>query len=113
MLIKFFCCKLSEAVFLRIFQWKSGYGISQTVFQSGLPDGKAFQSGKRLAEEYARMAGYTNVRLLEVSETFQSYSPQGEARMVLTAALKDAATPIEPGQVGTGVTLTVKYEMTR
>ena len=75
--------------------------------------GKAFQSGKRMAEEYARMAGYTNVRLLEVSETFQSYSPQGEARMALTAAPKDASTPIEPGQVGTGVTLTVKYEMTR
>ena len=45
MLIKFFCCKLSEAVFLRIFQWKSGYGISQTVFQSGLANGEAFQSG--------------------------------------------------------------------
>ncbi len=75
--------------------------------------GKAFQSGKRMAEEYARMAGYTGVRLLEVSETFQSYSPQGEARMVLAAASKDASTPIEPGEVGTGVTLTVKYEMTR
>ena len=89
------------------------FTLENDVAAKGEARGKAFQSGKRMAEEYARMAGYTGVRLLEVSETFQSYSPQGEARMVLAASSKDASTPIEPGQVGTGVTLTVKYEMTR
>lgn len=73
---------------------------------------KAFANGRQMAQEYARMAGYPNIRLLEVSETFQSYGPPVPmARAVAESA--DAKTPIEPGQVGTGVTVTVKYEMTR
>ncbi|MBO6768382.1 MAG: SIMPL domain-containing protein [Erythrobacter sp.] len=74
----------------------------------------AFESGRTMAEDYARMAGYTEVRLLEVSESFQRFGPRPEA-MVRTASAPsgDAATPIEPGEVGTGVTITVKYEMTR
>jgi hypothetical protein len=75
----------------------------------------AFKSGRTMAEDYAQMAGYSGVRLLEVSESFQSYGPRPEA-IVVTAASRDAAAPatqIEPGEVGTGVTITVKYEMTR
>src|SRR5690606_30895040 len=72
----------------------------------------AFQRGREMAQRYATMAGYSNVRLLEISETFQSYGPP-----VPMAAMRqesaDASTPIEPGEVGTGVTVTVKYEMTR
>jgi len=75
----------------------------------------AFQRSQGQAEEFARMAGYTGARLLEVSETFQSFGPVpvGEGAIQVTAASRDARTPIEPGQVGTGVTLTTKYEMTR
>ena len=76
---------------------------------------KAFQSGQAMATSYARMAGYTGVRLLEVSESYQNYGPGPEA-IVVTAASRDsgeAKTQIEPGEVGTGVTITVKYEMTR
>ena len=75
----------------------------------------AFASGRAMAENYARMAGYSSVRLLEVSESFQSYGPpppmMAMARRGESAA--DASTPIEPGEVGTGVTITVKYEMVR
>lgn len=75
----------------------------------------AFKSGRAMAEKYARMAGYTGVRLLEVSESFQSYGPMPvmERAAVQTVGAADAKTQIEPGQVGTGVTVTVKYEMTR
>lgn len=75
----------------------------------------AFQRSRVQAEEFARMAGYSAVRLLEVSETFQSFGPMpvAEGAIAVTAQSRDAKTPIEPGQVGTGVTLTVKYEMTR
>lgn len=75
----------------------------------------AFQRAQAQAEEYARMAGYTGARLLEVSETYQSYGPMpiAEGAIKVTAASRDATTPIEQGQVGTGVTLTTKYEMTR
>jgi uncharacterized protein len=75
----------------------------------------AFERGRTQATEFARMAGYTGVRLLEVSETIQSWGPvpYAEGAIQVTAASRDAATPVEPGQVGTAVNLTVKYEMTR
>lgn len=74
---------------------------------------KAYQSGQAMAQEYARMAGYSGVRLLEISETFQSYGGPQPVMMRASAEAADAGTQIEPGEVGTGVTLTVKYEMTR
>ena len=75
----------------------------------------AFRSGRAMAENYARMAGYTGVRLLEVSESYQSYGPMPVAQRgaMMASESADAKTQIEPGQVGTGVTITVKYEMTR
>ncbi|MCB2045879.1 MAG: SIMPL domain-containing protein [Novosphingobium sp.] len=76
----------------------------------------AFQRGRLQAEEFARMAGYTGVRLLEVSENFQSYGPMPSPppmAVTVSAAKADVATPIESGEVGVGVTLSVKYEMTR
>jgi hypothetical protein len=39
--------------------------------------------------------------------------PVAEGAVAVTAVSRDKVTPIEPGQVGTGVTLTTKYEMTR
>ena len=73
----------------------------------------AFQRGRLQAEEFARMAGYSGVRLLEVSETFQSYGPMpvSDGAIQVTASRVEAKTPIEPGEVGTAVTLGVKYEM--
>lgn len=75
----------------------------------------AFTNGRRMAEEYARRAGYSGVRLLEVSETVQSHGPYPQAEIMVTGARMDAAakTPIEPGEVTTSVTMTVKYEMTQ
>ena len=75
----------------------------------------AFASGRAMAEEYARMSGYSGVRLLEVSESYQSYGPmmRGEGAIAVTAVSADATTQIEPGEVGTGVSVLVKYEMTR
>ncbi|MGD9665291.1 MAG: SIMPL domain-containing protein [Novosphingobium sp.] len=68
------------------------------------------------AMEYAQFAGYSGVRLLEVSESITSSRPMP---MMRTMAVQDAAaapppvSPVEPGLVGTGVTVSVKYEMTR
>lgn len=75
----------------------------------------AFKRGRSMAETYARMAGYNGVKLLAISETFQSYGPQPVA-MQARLVSEDAGgppTPIEPGEVGTAATITVKYEMTR
>jgi len=74
---------------------------------------KAFARGQAMAQDYARMAGYSGLRLLEVSESFQGGGPLPMAAAIRAEGAQDAKTPIEPGEVGTGVTVTVKYEMTR
>lgn len=65
------------------------------------------------AQEYARWAGYTGVRLLQISEAVNPGRPIPimEARMVMADA--KVATPVEPGLVGTAVTVNVTYELTR
>lgn len=73
----------------------------------------AFENAQRQATEYARWAGYTGIRLLSVSEAVVPNRPMpmvGEARM---AAMDAKATPVEPGLVGTSVTVSVTFEMTR
>lgn len=66
------------------------------------------------AVEYAKMAGYSGVRLLEVNEAI-SFSPPMPMMKAMAEVASDAGsrTPVEPGLVGTSVTVTVKYEMTR
>jgi uncharacterized protein YggE len=64
------------------------------------------------AMEYATWAGYTGVRLLEVSESISGGQPMPMMQRAMVAN-EAAATPVQPGLVGTGVNVTVKYEMTR
>jgi uncharacterized protein YggE len=74
---------------------------------------RGFQRGQEMAQNYARMAGYTGVRLLEVSESVQNRGPIVPMAYAVRAQAADAKTPVEAGEVGTTVNLTVKYEMTR
>lgn len=75
----------------------------------------AFDKAREQALEYARWSGYSDVRLLEVNEAIVAGPPmpyaESGARMQMADA--KAPTPVEPGLVGTMVTLTVKFEMTR
>jgi uncharacterized protein YggE len=76
----------------------------------------AFAKARVQAEEYARLAGYSGVRILEIAENVTTYGPVPPPPMAIrvTAASADSAsTPVEIGQVGTAATITVKYEMTR
>ncbi|HUQ13501.1 MAG TPA: SIMPL domain-containing protein [Novosphingobium sp.] len=75
----------------------------------------AFKAAGEQAQSYARMAGYSGLRLLSVEETLQRGGPipfdvANNLPIRVTAA---KVTPIEPGRVGTSVQLTAKYEMTR
>jgi uncharacterized protein YggE len=74
----------------------------------------AFARARLQADDYARMAGYSGVRILEISETYQQMGPMPVSAQAITVTAErgEAKTPVEPGRVGTGVTLTVKYEMT-
>ena len=74
----------------------------------------AFEAAARQADEYARMAGYTSVRLLAVEEQLGFQQPvydmvQSAPRTVALSA----STPTRPGRVATQVQLTVKYELVR
>ncbi|MBX7482988.1 SIMPL domain-containing protein [Qipengyuania qiaonensis] len=75
----------------------------------------AFDKARTQAEEYARWSGFSGVRLLEVNESIMPGQPapflESKARQTMDAAA--APTPVEPGLVGTMVSLTVKFEMTR
>lgn len=74
----------------------------------------AFDKAQAQATEYARWAGYSGVRLLSVSEAVNPGRPMPYAQrdaMIATAA--KAPTPVEPGLVGTAVTVSVTFEMTR
>lgn len=73
----------------------------------------AFDAAQARASEYARWAGYTGVRLLSVSEAVVPARPMPmmmEARLAFSDA---KSTPVEPGLVGTSVTVSVTFEMTR
>ncbi len=77
---------------------------------------RALARGQAQAEEYARAAGYSGVRLLQVAETIHSgpSAKMGDAIVVTAARVESAPPPpIEPGLVGTGVSVQLTYEMVR
>ena len=73
----------------------------------------AFDKAQVQASEYARWAGYSGVRLLSISEAVNPGRPMpyAEGRVAMAADMKQ--TPVEPGLVGTAVTISVTFEMTR
>ena len=73
----------------------------------------AFDKAQAQASEYARWAGYSGVRLLSISEAVNPGRPMpyAEGRVAMAADMKQ--TPVEPGLVGTAVTISVTFEMTR
>ena len=75
----------------------------------------AFKAAEVQARDYARMAGFSGVRLLAVEETLAQGGPIpfDMARPQAITVTASKVTPIEPGRVGTVVQMTVKYEMTR
>lgn len=73
----------------------------------------ALDKARAQAEEYARWSGYSGVRLLQVSELVNPGRPIPMVAEVRAQAIGAKATPIEPGLVGTSVTVSVTYEMTR
>ena len=72
----------------------------------------AMETAQAQAMEYARAAGYTGLRLLEISESVAVQPPIHFGRAVAAEAA-DASTPVQPGLVQAGVTVRVTYELTR
>lgn len=74
----------------------------------------ALETARERAMEYAGWAGYSGIRLLEISESVSVDRPQPVMRQAAMAdEMEAASTPVQPGLVSTGVSITVKYEMTQ
>lgn len=73
----------------------------------------ALKRAKAQADFYAQAAGYRSARLVSIAESNSGGQPP---MPMMTARFKDAAqaaTPVEPGQVGSSVNLTVQYALER
>lgn len=73
----------------------------------------AVERARAQALEYARLTGYSDIRLLEINETVAPSRPMPMVQQMARAEAADASTPVQPGMVEAGVIVTVKYEMTR
>lgn len=74
---------------------------------------RAIERGQARAQEYASMLGFEGVRVLEISEavTGRGPVPQMAAREVAEESIALTASPVQPGQVTTGVQIQITYEM--
>ena len=81
----------------------------------------ALERGRKQAEEYARLAGYSGVRLLQVAEAISGSSGMMQNDAIVATASRSRIAPppppppppVAPGAVTTGVGIALTYEMTR
>lgn len=73
----------------------------------------AFDKAEAQAAQYARWAGFGGVRLLSISEAVNPGRPMPMMERATLQSADAKATPVEPGLVGTSVTVSVTFEMTR
>jgi uncharacterized protein YggE len=73
----------------------------------------AFDTALERARGFAHQAGYSDVRLLEVSEYSSGWGRAEPLQSEAALGVMNSTMPIRPGEVQTGVTIHVKYEMTR
>ena len=75
---------------------------------------RAIERAGERAMAYAAMLGYEEARVLEINETITGRGGMQRAAMREPVAemAADEVAPIQPGQVSTGVTITIKYELT-
>lgn len=73
----------------------------------------AMETVREQALSYARMAGYSDIRLLKIEEGAAVQPPRPMMRVAAAEAAFDASTPVQPGLVEEAVTVTVTYELAR
>lgn len=72
---------------------------------------RAMERGRQRALAYANMAGFDDIKLLEINEALMGSGPVPMMRSVAEDAIQVSAAPVQPGLVSSGVSITVKYEM--
>lgn len=75
---------------------------------------RAFERAQAQANDYAKMTGYSGVRVLQISEGVVGSGPVPMPVMRVEAMDASAGkTSVEPGQIEAGVSIAVTFEMTR
>ncbi|MEP5937466.1 MAG: SIMPL domain-containing protein [Erythrobacter sp.] len=73
---------------------------------------RAMERVRARAMAYANLAGYDDVKLLAISESITGRGAvQPMARSVVAMDALEAAAPVQPGMITSGVSISVKYEM--
>ena len=91
------------------------FSLDDDTAAKGEARARAMTNARNRAEAYARLAGYSSVRILQISESIRSSGPREEAIVQTASRMADAAAPtapIEPGMVSAGVSVSVTFEMT-
>ncbi|MEP0391206.1 MAG: SIMPL domain-containing protein [Erythrobacter sp.] len=75
---------------------------------------RAIEAAQIRANAYAKLFDYGGIKVLSISETLRNAGPSTRSAGFASIA-EDAApsAPVQPGQVSTGVSLSIKYEMVR
>lgn len=63
------------------------------------------------AKAYAKLLGYGAVKVLSVTEAFDSGFPVLEPAKLAAVRATEVGTPVQPGTVSTGVGITITYEL--
>lgn len=89
------------------------FSIEDDEEAKALARSRAVERAEIRAQAYAEMYGYDGVRVLAVSEAIQGRGPveQMEMRAMALDVQSAPVSPVQPGQVSTGVSITIKYEM--
>ncbi|MEM7779783.1 MAG: SIMPL domain-containing protein [Pseudomonadota bacterium] len=89
------------------------FSIEDDTAAKALARERAVERAQERAEAYAALYGYDEVRVLSISETIQARSsgPMVLRSVAEVADVAAAPPPVQPGQVSTGVSITIKYEM--
>ena len=76
---------------------------------------RAVARGQERALSYARMVGYDNVRVVEISEAIEGNGPVPMMRRAASdsAIVVTGSAPVQPGMIDTGVNVTITYQMIR
>ena len=72
---------------------------------------KALRTAEAQANFYAKQTGFTRAKLVSITEGAAFNSGPRPMMMEARAAGKADFSPVEPGEVGTGVTLTIQYRL--
>lgn len=74
---------------------------------------RAVERAEAQARAYAKMLGYSGVKVLSISEGIAGHGPMPEeAKQRGVVAMSADAAPVQPGMVQAGVNISVTYELT-